>query len=193
MKCPSCGLLNPESARICDCGYDFETPVCAENKLVVSSTRTAARVRIIRSVARCSAALGILVCVFVLLGFIFEGGRSPHKPLPFVLNGSPFGTYAQSTQLGLLTLGAGIVLSFAGAILAFWWERAAAGILIAGSVLQTFLWGMWLLHRAMPARSLWSQLITFIVPPFLTAILLLVISRTPNKIGESASGEDRSK
>jgi hypothetical protein len=25
MKCPRCGLFNPESALRCDCGYDFET------------------------------------------------------------------------------------------------------------------------------------------------------------------------
>ena len=25
MKCPRCGLFNPESAQRCDCGYDFET------------------------------------------------------------------------------------------------------------------------------------------------------------------------
>ena len=25
IKCPKCGLINPESAQICDCGYNFET------------------------------------------------------------------------------------------------------------------------------------------------------------------------
>ncbi len=185
MNCPSCGLINPENTRICDCGYNFETPECAENELIAHLTRKTARVKIVRSVARCLAALGILVGVFALLNFISPGRRSPHKPLPFVLEGSPFGTHAQSTRLGLLTFGAGIVLSSVGSILAFWWERTAAGILIAGSIVQTFLWGIWLLNRAMPARSLWGQLITFIVPPFLTAILLLVISSTPNKSEES--------
>jgi uncharacterized RDD family membrane protein YckC len=27
MKCPSCGLENPPTAQICDCGYNFETHV----------------------------------------------------------------------------------------------------------------------------------------------------------------------
>lgn len=25
MKCPRCGLFNPDTAQRCDCGYDFET------------------------------------------------------------------------------------------------------------------------------------------------------------------------
>lgn len=25
VKCPNCGLLNPQSAKLCDCGYDFAT------------------------------------------------------------------------------------------------------------------------------------------------------------------------
>jgi len=25
MKCPRCGLFNPETAQRCDCGYDFDT------------------------------------------------------------------------------------------------------------------------------------------------------------------------
>jgi hypothetical protein len=24
MKCPKCGLINPDEAQRCDCGYDFE-------------------------------------------------------------------------------------------------------------------------------------------------------------------------
>ncbi len=27
MKCPHCGLFNPDTAQRCDCGYDFETKV----------------------------------------------------------------------------------------------------------------------------------------------------------------------
>jgi hypothetical protein len=25
MTCPLCALVSPEGARVCDCGYDFET------------------------------------------------------------------------------------------------------------------------------------------------------------------------
>jgi uncharacterized RDD family membrane protein YckC len=27
MNCPSCGLINPPTAQICDCGYNFETQI----------------------------------------------------------------------------------------------------------------------------------------------------------------------
>jgi len=43
MKCPQCGLINPEGAMRCDCGWDFETGALkrsyteeAENSLIVN-------------------------------------------------------------------------------------------------------------------------------------------------------------
>ena len=37
MKCPNCGLINPESALHCDCGYNFESSrIDEEAKLPVS-------------------------------------------------------------------------------------------------------------------------------------------------------------
>ena len=39
MKCPNCGLINPESALHCDCGYNFESSrIDEEAKLPVSKT-----------------------------------------------------------------------------------------------------------------------------------------------------------
>ncbi len=31
MKCPRCGLINPQTAQRCDCGYDFETKTVEES------------------------------------------------------------------------------------------------------------------------------------------------------------------
>ncbi len=176
MKCPSCGLTNPESTQVCDCGYNFETAECAENKVITVQNRRAAHIRYIRWTARSLAGIMILIYAFSLLSIILEGG---HKPRPFVLEGSPFGTYAQSTQLGILTLGAGWFLSLVGAIFLFWWERTAAGILIVASIVQIFLWGVWLLNHAMPTNSLRGHMIAFILPPFVTAVLLLIRLRIP--------------
>jgi hypothetical protein len=33
MECPRYGLLSPESARFCDCGYDFERRILTEYDL----------------------------------------------------------------------------------------------------------------------------------------------------------------
>src|ERR1039458_1344334 len=140
----------------------------------------------IRVIARILAGIMILIYGFALVSIVGGGG---HKPLPFVLEGAPFGTYAQNTQLGLLTMGAGWVLSWVGAILLFWRERTAAGILIAASIVQTFLWGIWLLNHAMPTDSLQGHMVVFILPPFITAILLLIGFRNPLHAQELADGK----
>ena len=139
--------------------------------------------------------LAVIMILFygVALVSIIEGGPSANRPdapaMPFVLEGAPFGTYSQSTQLGLLTLSAGWGLSLVGAILLFWWERTAAGILIAASIVQTFLCGIWLLSHAMPTKSLWGDMVVFILPPFVTAILLLIGLRNPLHAQELADGK----
>jgi hypothetical protein len=139
----------------------------------------------IRVMARILAGIMILIYGFALVSILEEG----HNPLPFVLEGAPFGTYRQSTQLGILTLGAGWGLSLVGAILLFWWERTAAGILIAASIVQTFLWGIWLLNHAMPTNSLRGHMVAFVLPPFVTAILLLIRLRNPLHAQELADGK----
>ena len=84
----------------------------------------------IKVMARILAGIMILIYGFALVSIAGE----LRNPLPFVLAGAPFGTYSQSTQLGLLTLSAGWGLSLVGATLLFWWERTAAGFLIAASI-----------------------------------------------------------
>jgi apolipoprotein N-acyltransferase len=122
------------------------------------------------------AAIGIVLCGFALADLLLEGG---HRPLPFVLEGSPFGTYAASTQLGLLTFAAGLALSLVGAILAFWWKSVAARFLIAGGAIQTFIWAIWSQDSTRPSGDMgaWISLLIFALPPFVLALLLVLISR----------------
>ena len=138
---------------------------------------------VMRTVAAIMARIlaGIMILVYIVIyGFaLMYRGPSHHPPLPFVLEGAPFGTYENGTQLGLLTLGAGCGFSLLGAILLFWWERTAAGILIGASIVQTFLWGIWFLNHAMPTKSLWVQMVVVVLPPSVTAILLLLRLRDP--------------
>ena len=140
----------------------------------------------IRVIARILAGIMILIYGFALVS-ILEGGPS-HNPVPFVLEGAPFGTFEHNTGLGLLTVIVGWSLSLVGAILLFWWERTAAGILIAASIVQTSLWGIWLLNHAMPTNSLRGQMFVFALPPFVTAILLLIRLRNPLHAQELADG-----
>jgi hypothetical protein len=134
-------------------------------------------VKAIRVMARILAGIMILIYGFCLVSII--AGGPVHNPLPFVLEGAPFGTFEHNTQLGLLTLGAGWGLSLVGAILLFWRERTAAGILIAASIVQIFLCGVGLLNHAMPTDSLWGGMVVFVLPPTVTAILLIVRLRNP--------------
>jgi hypothetical protein len=152
--------------------------------------RTAKFVKGIRWTARSLAAIGVPFCGFCVGGVFIDAYFGPvRRPMPFVLEGAPFGTHAQSTHLGILTLGAGFVLSFVGVILAFRWEAIAARILLASGVVQTFLWAMWLRDRTAPSYSHWDQLTLSALPPFVIAILLLVISRSPSQTQGSAGGK----
>jgi hypothetical protein len=121
---------------------------------------------------RVLAAIGILVCGFATVSLFTVGGR---QPMPFVSKGALLGTYAQSTQLGIFTLGAGFALSLVGAFLAFRWRRVAAGVLIAGGLVQTLLWAVWSFDRTRPPgdHGILMSLLVFAAPPFITAVLLL--------------------
>ena len=149
---------------------------------------TATGIKVTRWTARSLAAIGILICGFATVDMLFEGGHQSPS-LPFALQGAAFGTHAQSTQLGMLTLGVGFALALVGCILAFRWERMAARLLLASGVVQAFLWAMWLPDRTAPSYSHWDQLTMFSLPPLIIAILLWVVSRSPNETQESAEGE----
>ena len=122
------------------------------------------------------AAAGVLVCGFALAA-LFAGASAAQ--LPVVLPGAPFGTYAQNTQLGVFTLGAGFALAFVGAALAFRWERLAAKLLIAAAVVQGCLWLVALQDTTRPdgLKGVVMSILIFALPPLVTGLLLLVHSR----------------
>jgi hypothetical protein len=127
----------------------------------------------IRWTVRLFAALGVLIGGFALLLFLGEGG---HKPMPWVSPGAPFGSYVQSTRLGLLTLGVGFALWFAGAVLALLpsrWGRTAASVLIAGGVVSAFLQAVWMQGGTFPSHNILMSVVIFVLPPLATAALIL--------------------
>ncbi|MCX6549545.1 MAG: hypothetical protein NTY02_00810 [Acidobacteria bacterium] len=127
----------------------------------------------IRWTVRLFAAVGVLFVAFALLLFLGEGG---HTPMPWVSPGAPFGSYVQSTQLGILTLGVGFALWFVGAVLALLpsrWGRTAARVLIAGGVVSAFLQAVWLQGGTYPSHNILMSVIVFVLPPLATAALIL--------------------
>jgi hypothetical protein len=142
----------------------------------------------LRWAVRALAFFGLLGIGFTLLLFLGEGTPGGWQRMPFVSPGAPFGTYAQNTQLGILTLAAGFGLLFVGAILAFRWQRMAAGTLIAGGAVHLFLWILMLRDTTRPHDNGPIVMpILFILVPFALASLLLVISR-PRAVRPAASG-----
>jgi len=81
----------------------------------------------------------------------------------------------------MLTFAAGLALSLVGAILAFRWKPTAAKILIAGGIVQTVLWAVWSEDSTRPSGDMgtWISLLIFALPPFVIAVLLVLISRNP--------------
>ncbi len=45
MKCPKCGLINPDNAQRCDCGYDFEQKQMVKSYLVTLPIQRADKLR----------------------------------------------------------------------------------------------------------------------------------------------------
>jgi len=135
---------------------------------------TAAHITVLRWTARVLAAIEILVGAFVLAGIFVPQG---HAPLPFVSPGAPFGTYAQSTQMGIFTMVAGFALALVGGVLAFRWERWAARVFIASGAVEAFLLAMWLPDRTAPPGSHLTGFLVGVLPPLVVATLLLVVSR----------------
>ena len=129
----------------------------------------------IRWTVRLFAALGVLIGGFALLSIIV-GGPGRGTPMPWVSPGAPFGTYIQSTQLGLLTLSVGFALWFGGAVLALLpsrWGRTAALVLIAGGVVSAFLQAVWLQSGTFSSRNILMGVSISVLLPLATAALIL--------------------
>ncbi len=143
----------------------------------------------LRSAVRLLAFFGLLGYGFAIVMFLGEGTPGAWQRTPFILPGAPFGTYAENTQLLLLTMGAGFGLLFVGSILAFRWQRMAAGTLIAGGAVHLFSWILMLRDTTRPHDNgpiVW--LILFVLPPFALAYLLLITSgRGPVRPAASGS------
>jgi uncharacterized membrane protein YvbJ len=62
MKCPLCGLLNPETATRCDCGYDFSSMVLVSSPGQLNNT-------LLSLSKQASTIIGLLsvICIFLFV------------------------------------------------------------------------------------------------------------------------------
>ncbi|MHB1413681.1 MAG: DUF7670 domain-containing protein [Chloroflexota bacterium] len=149
-----------------------------------SASSTRARTSI-RWLARILAVLGALLFATMIFGQVFELRESP---MPFVLDGAPLGTYAQPTQLMLLTYIAANVLFLVGAVLVFPWEATAARVLLAAGVIQILLLAKQFLDSTFPRGNLVIAMVIAVLPPLVIGGLLLAINRRAQHARSSTSG-----
>ncbi len=138
---------------------------------------TAMRISMLRTLARIIALAYVVIGSFALLSIFTPQAHRTNAPLPLVLPGAPFGTYAQSTSLGIGTLIAGFVVGVLGGFLTFLRERLAGWIFLASGALQAFLFAMWLPDRTAPPESHLMGLLVAVLPPIVAGTLLILVSR----------------
>ena len=64
MKCPRCGLINPESALRCDCGYDFKSHTIKQSYLTQPQQK---------AIGQGQSARGGCLTSYLVLGFVGAG------------------------------------------------------------------------------------------------------------------------
>lgn len=80
MKCPNCGLHNPEEAMRCDCGFDFENKTQMESFLIQNSKKASSALVIFAYVfAFCGGLIGIIISYSIAYGKNTNGFRYDDK------------------------------------------------------------------------------------------------------------------
>jgi hypothetical protein len=128
MECKNCGLLNPDTAMRCDCGYDFATQTVQASYLEKPG-RPASKTWVRQYASACGAALGIQVLLLLM--------RPPSDDNPFLHNALAYplspGLFVAS-QLSLegrdlssvgvwIVFGLGLNAMLYGAVLLWCWRR----------------------------------------------------------------------
>jgi hypothetical protein len=85
MKCPNCGLLNPESAQRCDCGYDFlsrsvqRSYLTPKQRSVVAADQDHRRVSFAETIS--SFAFGVVITAVLIWRAKSRGEYGSHHGL----------------------------------------------------------------------------------------------------------------
>src|SRR5579864_5023371 len=76
MNCPRCGLINPETAQRCDCGYDFITKSVEKTYSTSSPTTTRSRIAIGSQVVALVLAGGAVIWGCLMVHVALNPGAS---------------------------------------------------------------------------------------------------------------------
>jgi hypothetical protein len=130
MKCTNCGLINPETAERCDCGYDFATQVVKDSYLPVQQTPSRNRWTFLLTSSAIFIAIGPLVGfigIFFIQPIAVEGISSITRITTSDLR-LPFGLIYASYIFGAIP-------AFCTGIL-----YGVAGLILPHKIFQNFLW-----------------------------------------------------
>ena len=75
MNCPRCGLINPETAQRCDCGYDFISKSVQESYLTSTPITSPSKIAIgAQAVALVLAGAAVIWCCYMVYVAHYPGG-----------------------------------------------------------------------------------------------------------------------
>jgi len=128
MQCKNCGLLNPDTAMRCDCGYDFTTHTMQAPYLVKPATPRPDKWVRQYSVA-CGVALGLEVLLFMMRPpfdekpVLHNALGYPLRPGLFVASLLSLEGVDSSSVAVWLVFGLGLNAMLYGALLLLCWRR----------------------------------------------------------------------
>jgi len=128
MECKNCGLLNPDTAMRCDCGYDFATQTVRESYLV-KKAMPASDNWVRQHAIACGVVLGIEV-LLLMMRPPFDDDPFLHKVLSYPLRPGLFAASLLSLEgtdlrsvAAWLVFGLGMNAMLYGALLLLCWRR----------------------------------------------------------------------
>jgi hypothetical protein len=132
MECKNCGLLNPDTAMRCDCGYDFATQTVRASYLVKPAVPTSDKW--VRQYAlACGVTFGFEVLLFMMRPpfdddpFLHNAMAYPLRPGLFVASLLSLEGADLSSVAVWLVFGLGINAMLYGALLLLCWRRWVGG------------------------------------------------------------------
>jgi hypothetical protein len=148
-NCPKCGLTNPASGLICDCGFNFDTGALIRKPGVEVKPHKPEQVKLNSRLAMAYGWLSLIAGMYLLLTTVVSLVTSQQATPPPVMGGRPIGVVAAAFQgLVLLATGIAVLMRNAKATALVWAVTilSGLGVVLRGIIPVDFL--LWLLQFA---------------------------------------------